>query len=266
MLVAFCVARIVGLSLRLAWAAEPTNINLAIAAAVFTSAGVLLLFVLNLVLALRVLRGWHPRFGWSNGVAWVFKCLVASILAVLVMVVVCTVRTLFTLDAGARQSMRDVLLFAGVYVTVVAFLPALAMALTVVVPRKGPHENFGKGSLWTKTLLVAGTSLLLTAGAGFRTGANFAPRPIGQPAWWHSKPAFYCFNFAIELVVVFVYLVFRFDQRFYVPDGSSRLGDYSGSNNGGVQGHPSVPLGGTAAGALGSADKNRLHGPGPWMA
>ncbi|KAG7107893.1 hypothetical protein HYQ44_012883 [Verticillium longisporum] len=36
----------------------------------------------------------------------------------------------------------------------------------------------------------------------------------GDPAWYHERPAYYCFNYMLELIVVAAYLIFRFDQRF----------------------------------------------------
>ena len=85
-----------------------------------------------------------------------------------------------------------------------------------------------------KIALLVGASLLLTVGAGFRAGVNLAvaASPVREPQWYHSKPAFYCFNFGIELVVVWAYAVFRFDRRFHVPEGSSAPGHYSGNGQG----------------------------------
>lgn len=46
----------------------------------------------------------------------------------------------------------------------------------------------------------------------------FSPgRPLSDPAWYHGRPAFYCFNFVIEIIVMVLYLLTRFDRRFQVP-------------------------------------------------
>ncbi|GAB1319732.1 Family c-likeg-protein-coupled receptor protein [Madurella fahalii] len=230
----FCMARIAALALRIAWSVprNRANVDLAIASGVFVSAGVLLLFVVNLVLALRVLRATHPRTGWGNPLRWLWRAVLASVVAVLVMVVVCSVHSLFTLDAEARMKERDVMRFAGVYLTVIAFLPVVVVVAAAVLPRRGayPPEEFGEGTMRTKMALLLFTSVVLTLGAGFRAAINFVPRPITQPAWYHSKEAFYCFVFVVELLVVYVYAIARFDRRFHVPDGSSGPGDYSGVN------------------------------------
>jgi len=63
-------------------------------------------------------------------------------------------------------------------------------------------------------------------GAGFRIGANFAPRPVNDPAWYHSRACFYCFNFVVEIIVIYMYAFVRVDRRFHVPDGASGRHNY----------------------------------------
>lgn len=110
-----------------------------------------------------------------------------------------------------------------------AFLPIPVTTLAVLIPRAQRPEKFGQGRYRTKVSLLLITSFVLTLGAAFRIAVNFTPpRPLVSPAWYHSKPCFYCFNFAIELLVVYMYAISRFDRRFHVPDGSSGPGHYSG--------------------------------------
>src|SRR5690606_17854916 len=83
-----------------------------------------------------------------------------------------------------------------------------------------PPEPLGTekgGPMWAKVALLISTSLLLTLGAGFRIGVNFAAKPVGQEQWYHSKAAFYCFNFVLDLIVVYAYAIFRFDRMFHIP-------------------------------------------------
>lgn len=229
LLMGFCFTRIAALSLRIVWARNPTNANIALAANILVAAGVIILFIVNLILTLRIVKALHPAVGWSKGAYWGFRGLIGSVVACLIMVVTCTVHTMFTLDMDARQKERKVTLFATVYMTVLAFLPAVVVTLAKVLPNRGPYpsETFGKGRMGTKVALVAFTSTILTLGAGFRCGVNFAAKPIGVVEWYHSRAAFYCFNFMIEIIVVYTYAFFRFEQRFYVPAGTSKPGDYS---------------------------------------
>lgn len=234
----FCMARIMGLVMRIAWACNPTNIDLAIAAQVFTNAGVLVLFIVNVFLLVRIVRGEAPKVGWSRPVWVALRALVVSIIAMLVMVVTCSVHSMFTLNMETRQKERKVLLFAGVYMSVIAFLPMLVIPILLLlktIAKKnidlGEREDFGTpdvaGRIRTKITLLFVASVLLTIGAGFRVGVNFATRPAFNPAWWHHKAAFYCFSFALELPVVYMYALFRFDKLFWVPDKSSKPGDFS---------------------------------------
>ena len=172
---------------------------------------------------------------------WVFWGILGSVVGVLIMVVSCSVDSMMTKSAVARGMERNVLLFAGVYITVLAVFPAVMVGLARAVPNKGdrwPAEGFGKGSMEGKMALLVGASLLLTVGAGFRAGVNLAA--ASRPQWYHSKAALYCFSFGIELAVVWAYAVFRFDRRFYVPEGSSAPGHYSGSGPGLAQGADTV--------------------------
>jgi hypothetical protein len=66
-------------------------------------------------------------------------------------------------------------------------------------------------------------SLILLINTCFRTASTFIDRPRGgynRPLshWIFSNYVFYIFYGAFEIVVNVLYLVFRFDLRFYVPD------------------------------------------------
>ncbi|KUI69119.1 hypothetical protein VM1G_03996 [Cytospora mali] len=226
----FSMARITTLVLRIAWASYPRNVNVAIAASILVQAGVLLLFIVNLIFAQRIARSYHPRLGWSWAAGAAFQFLYFCVLAMLVMVITATVDSFFTLDVKTRRIDRDIQRFVGTFLAVLAFLPIPITILAVASPRSQRRpEKFGQGRHSTKRWLLLFTSTILTLGAGFRIGVSFtAPRPANDPAWYHSKACFYCFNFVIELLVVYVYTISRFDRRFHVPNGSSAPGHYSG--------------------------------------
>ena len=80
----FCMARITTYIMRIAWAKKPNNINLGIAASVFVSAGVILLFIINMNYAQRILRGYHPKFGNSKPVARAFAVYYVLVVGVLI--------------------------------------------------------------------------------------------------------------------------------------------------------------------------------------
>jgi len=232
LLFGFCMARIVAVSMRIVWSAYPRDVNVGIAAQVFTAAGVLLLFVTNLVFAQRIIRACHPFFGWHRGVTIMFRVLYGSIVVVLIMVIAATVQSFFTLNQNTRRIDGDIQLFSATYLAIMATLPIPLVTLAAIVPRRTRIDKFGEGHFRTKFALLILTTTLLATGAIFRTAIAYNPRPITDPAWYQSKACYYCFNFAIEVTVVYIYALSRFDRRFHVPDGSSAPGHYSCSEFG----------------------------------
>ncbi|KAJ9145188.1 Family c-likeg-protein-coupled receptor protein [Coniochaeta hoffmannii] len=228
LLFGFCMARIAALSTRIAWAANPTSLNIGIAAGIFTQAGVLLLFVVNLLFSQRILRAYHPNIGWHPAVKWTYVALLGIVIAMFIMVISASIALFFTLSPTERDKDRTIQLFAGTFLAVIAFLPIPVVLAALAIPRKTRVEKFGQGRFRTKIRLLLSTALLLSAGAGFRLGAGFAAPPASSPAWFDSKACFYVFNFGLEFLVVFAYAVTRFDRRFHVPNGSFAPGHYAG--------------------------------------
>ncbi|KAM3446888.1 hypothetical protein MY3296_009253 [Beauveria thailandica] len=236
LLFGFSMARITANVMRIVWATRPNNASIAIAASVLTNAGVVLLFVVNLILVQRLLRAYHPHLGWSLPVGLAFRFLYFSIAAAIIMVIVAVVYSFYTLDVTARHRIREVQLTGTVFLAVLAFLPIpLGLAVGLAPAGRHPRDPFGQShpqgrarSLRFKLALVVATSALLTLGAAFRAGTAFYQRSAANPAWFHSKPCYYCFNYLIEIVCVFSYTLLRFDRLFHVPDGCSAPGDYAG--------------------------------------
>ncbi|KAH7165534.1 hypothetical protein EDB81DRAFT_256305 [Dactylonectria macrodidyma] len=227
LLFGFCMARISANVLRIAWASYPNNARLAIAAQVFVNAGVVLLFVVNLIFAQRILRAYHPHIGWSKPATFFFRFLFFSVVANLIMVIVAVVYSFYTLDPTTRLQLRKIQLTAVTYLAILAFLPLPITGISILLPRKAPMDKFGQGRMRTKIGLLVFTASLLTLGAAFRAGVAYQIRPITNPAWYHHKACFYVFNYVIELIVVYSYALSRFDRRFHIPNGSSGPGAYS---------------------------------------
>lgn len=224
----FCMTRITALVMRIVWSNYPDDIQIGIATNVFTNAGILIFFVINVVLAQRILRAHHPEFGWHKALKIPFAFVYFSFFAMLVMLITSIVWSNFTLDQGLLSRLRVIRLFASTYLAVLTFLPIPIVLGAVLIPHKKPIDDFGKkGSMRTKVILVIWTSFLLCLGATFRACVGYTRRPLDNPGWFNSLPAFWCFNFVIEITVLYSYTLSRFDQRFHVPDGSSAPGHYS---------------------------------------
>jgi hypothetical protein len=224
---------------RIAWALDPTNSHLAVAAQVFNNAGVIFLYILNLLFAQRILRARQPGVGWNKGLSWGVRAVFAGIVAALVMGITGLIISVNTHDAGTLRRIRDIGLATSTYTVVVTILPFVFMGLAFFLPEARDAENFGTGSMKGKIRVLLVTGCLAVVIAGFKAGTTWErPRKAADPAWYDAKAAFYCFGFVLEVVVVAVFTAARIDRRFYVPDGCHGPGDYSrlaveGSENGG---------------------------------
>ncbi|KAK4941779.1 hypothetical protein LTR10_018383 [Elasticomyces elasticus] len=231
MLFGFCMARIVTMIMRIVWACYPEDVRIGIAAMIFVSAGVLILFLVNLVFAQRILRAAHPHFGWKKTLTIIFDILYVGILAMLAMVITATVQSFYTLNRNTHRIDRDLQMTASTYLLMIAFLPIPMVILGILVPRKTRLEKFGTGRWRTKIAILLTTSVLLCLGAAFRSGTTYKnPRTRDDPAWYDAKWCFYFFNFTLEIIVVYLYIILRVDLRFHVPNGSKGPGDYVPEN------------------------------------
>ena len=236
MLFGFCMARITSCVLRIVWATRPTNLRLAIAAQIFVAAGVVLIFVINLIFAQRIIRAAHPRSGWHPLFSRLLTSIYILIVVSLVMLITATVQSFYTLNLNTKRIDRDIQLYGQTLFAIVSFLPIPMVIAGLVMPRKTRLEKFGSGRWRSKIYTLLTATVLLCLGATFRVGTNYkTPRPRNNPAPYQNKACFYIFNFTVEILVLLLYVVVRVDLRFYVPDGSRGPGDYSGRDKQGTE-------------------------------
>lgn len=228
MLFGFCMARIATLVVRIVWANRQHNVRLAIAANIFVNAGILLVYIINLVLAQRILRAMQPQIGWNPVLRAIYKVFYTSIGVALVMVITAVVVSLYTLDTHTRSTCRGVELAALTYLLIITCLPVLHIAASLLLPTPRDAENFGEGSIRSKIIIVSLSACLCMLMAGFKAGVNWSPpRPAIDPAWYDSKPCFYIFNFMCEILILCLLTFSRIDKRFFVPNGCNQAGDYT---------------------------------------
>jgi len=221
----FCMSRIVTIAMRLAWATHPDNIQVSIASSVLNSAGTILLFIINLIFAERILRSLHPKLQEHTTLHTIGKFYIGSVVAVLVILITSVVYGYYTLDPTKQSQFAAMRKFGVIYFTVFSASGMLITLAAIAFPSDDDPVPFGKkGGLRSQVLIVLLASTLLTFGAAFRAGTTFlTPRPASNPAWYHSKAAFYCVYFVVEILVVYLYAIMRVDHRFYVPDKKDRL-------------------------------------------
>lgn len=222
------MARVATLVLRIAWSTRQHNVRLAIAANILVNAGILIIYVLNLIFAQRILRAEWPRLGWHPAVKVGLTILYSWIGGVLVMVITATVISVYTLNQSTLRAVRDVQLAAVTFLLVFTTLPLWTLAFAELAPRKDGRETFGQGSMLKKKWVVTAVGCLSVTISGFGTGtAWMPPRPITRPAWYHSKAAFYVFHFTLEILILCILTFSRVDKLFFVPNGSKKPGDYT---------------------------------------
>ncbi|OJK01300.1 hypothetical protein ASPACDRAFT_115945 [Aspergillus aculeatus ATCC 16872] len=230
----FCMARLLTLVLRIVWSQRPTNVSLAIAAQVFVNAGVLILYIINLILAQRILRAKQPQIGWSPILRTTFKILYVLVGGALIMVITAVVISAYTMDKHVQQQCRDAQLAGLTYLLVFNCQPALHIATALLLPKSQDEEKFGEGSSRTRVLTVMISACFCMMIAGFKTGAIWSPPDIATNApWYDSKACFYVFNFTFEIITLGILTFNRIDKRFWIPNGSTKPGDYTrlGINN-----------------------------------
>jgi len=228
----FCMSRVIANIMRIVWACYPNNVRVAIAAQIFVAAGILLLFILNLLYAQRMLRAAFPVIGWSPAVSYAFKALYILVVLTIIMVITCVIQTSYTLNPNTLRIDRDIQLYGVTYFAIVAFLPIPITALVLFFSRGRQVEHLGTGSWAAKGAIVLSAAILLCLGASFRAATNWMPpRPATNPPLYDHKACFYVFNFGLDLSVVVLFLVTRVDQRFWVPNGSSAVRHYRGTSD-----------------------------------
>jgi hypothetical protein len=148
-------------------------------------------------------------------------------ICVIIILITAVIQSFYTLNPSILHNDKDLLFFGSTYFAVAAFLPIPLLAIRAVLPTRGPREDFGEGRFSTKIIILLVSSTVLTLGAAFRAGTSYVPRPITNPAWYHSKACFYLFDFTIDFSMIVFYAIVRVDKRFIVPNGSHGPGDYS---------------------------------------
>ena len=230
MMFGLCMSRILTCILRIVWATKPNDISVAITSEIFTNVGVLIIYIVQLLLALRLFRATHPRIGWNQGVRKAFKVIYVLLFVAICLVIIFGVLSFYTLNMKLRNAALWIERVAILYILLFNLLALVLLVTSAVLPRAKNSENFGTGSLESKMAILAVIQFFAIFDAGFRMGTNWSPeRPASNPAWYDAKEAYYVILFGCEVIVIYFFIATRCDKRFHVPNGSSKLGHYSRS-------------------------------------
>lgn len=224
----FCMARVGTLVLRIAWATRSTNVRLAIAANIFTSIGVLVIYIVLLLLIMRVFRAMHPSLGWNKFLRKTVRVSYALLGGALILTVAFTILNYYTLNATLKTVALWIQRVAILYMMIFNIVAMVLLLLSWLLPRTSDIENFGTGSMDSKLIILGVATFFSIFIAGFRMGVAWSKaRLASNSPWYDSKAAFYVIEFGFEIIVVYLLLLTRFDKRFWVPNGSNKPGDYS---------------------------------------
>jgi hypothetical protein len=226
----FCMARVVTCIMRIASTALPTDASLAIAAQIFTAAGVVILFIVNLVFAQRLIRSSHPLLGWHTLFSVAFKFLYGLVIITIVMIITVVIQSYYSLSIYTHKIDRDILLYGTTTFAVISFLPIPLTLATALIPRRNdrPLDNFGEGRWYNKTAILLAGTMLVSFGACYRAGTSWmkaVPQRQPMPGLLGKGP-FYVSNFTVEILTVYLYAITRVDKRFHVPDGAKQHRNY----------------------------------------
>lgn len=213
-----------------------------IASTIFFYAGAVLLFVANLFFAQRIVRAQHPHTGWSWPFSVALPAFIFVTVATILSLIAAIVIQFYTMDERARQASRGIQLYGSSFYAFMAFTPIPVVGLSSLARLRPPtHQNtpvdkFGEGSMRTKVVVCLLSGVLLALGAFYRAGTSYLSpiptiTPDGDPVpgpWYFSKAAFYSFNFVIEALIVWMWVITRIDKRFHVPNGATGAYSYAG--------------------------------------
>ncbi|KAK4119746.1 hypothetical protein N657DRAFT_626317 [Parathielavia appendiculata] len=213
LVITLLLTRLAALSTRLAWAYQPSSLELDIAFTTISQAGTILLLIANLLIARRFLRD-YTLFGTHIAVVRVARAAIFCAVVSLVMGVSVHVDAYFTRDEETLQRCRVIGLVAWCIRLVVAVVPLVAVVVggwvfPLVREDEGDRRRFrARGGL------MCAVGALLTLEEGFRTGVAFEGRGVGSRAWFLHKACLYCLVFLVEAMIVYGLLAAKLDPRF----------------------------------------------------
>ncbi|KAH0370413.1 hypothetical protein KCU65_g2461, partial [Aureobasidium melanogenum] len=227
----FCMARIVSCVLRIAWTTRIENARLAVAASIFLNLGVMVAYAVVLVLASRILRAAQPRLGWNSTLRKAIKVSYIGIVVVVILLLSFIVASVETLNQGVHTASLWVQRASNLYLLLLNCITPIFLLLSCLLPTDPESENFGSGSMRSKKIILGAASFFCLFISGFRCGTIWAtPRPASDPAWYDNRALFYIVLLGFEIVIIYLFIFTRFDQKFWVPNGSQGPGDYSSRN------------------------------------
>jgi hypothetical protein len=224
-------------SFRIAWAAHPSNVHVAIATLVFTYAGVILFFIVNLALTQQVVHTQHPQLRRSSPLTFASLMLLFIIIgAVFGLIAGIVLEFYWPPEDTSALALRT---YGSATYATIAFIPIpIVIFSTLARARRQTNDKMAQsgdkpahGSMVAHVTIVVISASFLTLGAAYRLATLCLPPtsgdvPIDTP-WYFSRGSFYTFNFGIGLFVVLFWLILRVDEPILASDGATAFASYA---------------------------------------
>jgi hypothetical protein len=185
------------------------------------------IFAINLVLTQRVLRAIHPKVFWHPLTSSLFTFLVASVPFFIIFNITVLTASFFVTTPHGAKTTKDLLFLGSSWNMFLCLFPIIFISLFGTIPSPFPIEKFGTGRFRTKIVLLMYSSSTLFIGAIVRLIAAAQTHPINEPGQVDTKSVFYLTGFMLEIFVVVLFAVARFDLRFHIPNGCTGPGQYA---------------------------------------
>ncbi|KAK9465632.1 hypothetical protein V1512DRAFT_265503 [Lipomyces arxii] len=242
---------------RLVSATKNGDLGLELTAASLVSAGVTILYNIDLILAQRVFAAMHPSLTHPRALfTRLMYALYAIVISILIVTIILT-SIAPTLSPSGVQSIVRFRKFAGIFYTVIAALPLFIIAVAYSISSddtyptryadwieqynglyrpvnkdQGPETDalagdvapvrvippLEQGQRGVSVLMIVLASIMLIITTGIRTSSLFMKVHAGDLPWVDNRVTMYVCSFAIEALISMVYTFGRADLKFYIPD------------------------------------------------
>lgn len=214
--IVFCFERAAALGLRSAGAYLGYNGDLYIAGYVMTFGGTPILYLVNLIFAHRVMRLQHPIIGRWNPILYAFFIFIYLLMTIAwALLIAGLVQPFYWRDPKILNFDSNFRKYAYTFFAVVALLPLPLVLISSIIPRIRRHRRYGHVGMAFKIIILLIATALTAAEAVFLAIVAWRreiPRDQPPPGWT-SRVWYYVFIFVLEILVVFLYLIARVDQR-----------------------------------------------------
>lgn len=217
----FSGERVLTCMLRLVWTYRLVHVSIAVAAQVFVQAGVLLLYLMNLLLVKRIWVERVPGVKLQHRLKIFLGLLSMCTVATLIMVIISIIISVYTLDQRTITSCRDIQRAGETYFVLFAMIPFPLLLISHCLSRDRSLQTMGFNPPMAQTYtrrkmaVICLSTVLCLVNAGYKAGVVWMPiRSLLDPAWYHSRACLYAFVFGTELCILLLCFVARVDLMF----------------------------------------------------